>query len=140
MGTSKLFSYCEWQNYIECRKNFLIKLHNSSKIKYDPECIGTSHLYLRTMGLMRSKRDDFNEVESRGNGINSNLIAALHQCLDKLNTNLMPMKEMEIFPPSLTPSSSYINQLLCNEKYILPTVLEDNYFETKIGYMTRPEG
>lgn len=91
------------------------------------------------MGLMKSKREDSNDVESLKNGINQNLIESLHQCLDKLSTNLMPMKEMEIFPPSLTPSHSYIDQLLNNSRYVLPSILCKKFSDLKIGYMTRPD-
>lgn len=88
---------------------------------------------------MKSKRDDSNEKESRGNGINENLISTFHQCVDKLGTNLMPLKEMEIFPPSLTPLQSYISLLLENSRYDLPSVLCKNFSDAKIGYMTRPD-
>jgi hypothetical protein len=135
--TGKLFNFYEWQKYIECRKNILISVHFPSKLKYDPECVGTSHLYLRFMGLMKSKRED-NLLETNCKyTVSQNLTGAFYQCIDKLNDNLVPLKEMEIFSPSFTPLRSYITQLLQNPYYEIPNILRQNFYETKVGYMTK---
>ena len=51
----------------------------------------------------------------------------------------MPVKEIEIFPPSLTPQKSYIEHILKDPLNDLPDILKRNFFETKVGYTTKPE-
>ncbi|XP_016845489.1 TATA box-binding protein-associated factor RNA polymerase I subunit B [Nasonia vitripennis] len=138
--TAKLFSFCEWQRYLECRKSALVKVHYPSKIKYDPECPWTSHLYLRFMGLMKSKRDaESPEITNFKHVLSQNLVDAMYQCIDRLNDNSVPLKEMEMFSPSFTPFRSYITQLLDNPHYDMPSTLRTNFYESKIGYVTKPD-
>lgn len=59
-------------------------------------------------------------------------------CFDMLNENLPPMKEIVIFPSSLTPQYSYIQYLLEDPLNDLPSVLKSNFYDTKIGYTTNP--
>ncbi|XP_058793595.1 TATA box-binding protein-associated factor RNA polymerase I subunit B [Phymastichus coffea] len=137
--TSRLFSFCEWQNYIECRKTVLVNLHYPSKIKYDPERVGTSHLYLRFMGLMKSKRDaEPPEILNFKHVLPQSLVDAFYQSMDKLNDTTIPLREMEVFAPSFTPLRSYIAQLLDNPHYDIPRILRINFQETKVGFMTKP--
>lgn len=138
--TSKLFSFCEWQNFIECRKSVLVDLHYPSKIKYDPERVGTSHLYLRFMGLMKSKKDaEPPEITKTKHILPQSLVGALYQCVDSLTDNTIPLREMEVFPSSFTPLRSYISQLLDNPHYELPYFLKTNFQEAKVGFMTKPD-
>ncbi|XP_011505076.1 PREDICTED: TATA box-binding protein-associated factor RNA polymerase I subunit B [Ceratosolen solmsi marchali] len=136
--TGKLFNFCEWQKYIECRKNILINVHFPSKMKYDPECVGTSHLYMRFMSLMRSKRETNVSEANCKYSVLQNLSDALNKCIDKLNDNLIPLKEMELFSPSFTPLQSYTAQLIKNPYYEIPNILKMKFYETKVGYMTKP--
>ena len=113
-------------------------MHFPSKIKYEPENIGNSHLYLRFLGIIQSRGQAAEGVElgNSKSSISQNLVQAMINSIEKLNLNTTPLKEMEIFPPSLTPFISYISQLLKNENYKMPSILRSNFFDFKVGYMT----
>ncbi|KAJ8684128.1 hypothetical protein QAD02_019920 [Eretmocerus hayati] len=140
ISTAKLFSFCEWQRYLECRKRILSTVHFPSKVKYDPECVGSPHLYLRFTSMMKSKSDaEPPEITSRKHMLSENLVNAMSQCIQNLNDSSIPLKEMEVFPPSLIPCRSYVTQLADNPRFEIPSILMTNFNETKVGYMTKPD-
>ncbi|XP_015597205.1 TATA box-binding protein-associated factor RNA polymerase I subunit B [Cephus cinctus] len=137
---STLFSFREWQRYIECRKALLTKLHFPTKLKYEQDLPSTSHLYLGFLKWMQSKkeRDDTEEPKPKV-AMPQELSNAMSQCIGKLNENSLPLNAGETFAPSLTPQYSYLEQLLENSDRDIPNLLRSNFAETKIAYTTKPE-
>ena len=132
-----MFSFCEWQGYLEGRKTILSTVHFPSKVKYDPEREGLSHLYLRFMGLMKSRRDaEPPEITGQKHVMPHHIVDALAQTMDRINYNTIPMSEMKEFSPSLTPLRFYIDELDA-ENYEMPSLMRTNFEETKIGYITK---
>ncbi|XP_043460845.1 TATA box-binding protein-associated factor RNA polymerase I subunit B [Leptopilina heterotoma] len=137
---SKLFSFNEWQRFIECRKAVLSEVHFPSNRKYNPEAPGNSHLFLRFLGLIQSKREgEQTPIVNTVKPIPELLRKGFQSCFDTLNENLPPMKEIAIFPASLTPQYSYIQQLLDDPYNDLPAILKINFYDTKVGYTTKPD-
>ncbi|XP_033207178.1 TATA box-binding protein-associated factor RNA polymerase I subunit B [Belonocnema kinseyi] len=137
---SRLFSFREWQRFIECRRSILSNVHFPTKLRYDPESPGNTHLYLRFLGLMQSKKEgEPPRITDYKHRIPELLSSGFQSCFDALNENIPPVDEITIFPPSLTPQFSYIQHLMTDPLNDLPDILRVNFFDTKVGYTTKPE-
>ncbi|XP_014216030.1 uncharacterized protein LOC106644859 [Copidosoma floridanum] len=143
---AKLFSFGEWQEFIECRKAILASIHFPSKVKYDPENMNRSHLYLRFMTLMDQRFNTIPpELDKGKNVVTSTAMAdIMRQCVNDLSNcnndaKIEPLKEMMTFPASLTPLKFYIAQLAEDSHIDVPYVLQTKFHDTKVGYMTKPE-
>lgn len=97
-------------------------------------------MFLRFLGLIQSKREgEQTPIVNTVKPIPELLRKGFQSCFDTLNENLPPMKEIVIFPASLTPQYSYIQQLLDDPYNDLPANLKINFYDTKIGYTTKPD-
>ncbi|KAK9294609.1 hypothetical protein QLX08_010833 [Tetragonisca angustula] len=136
----KLFSFEEWQKYIECRKTILVHAHYPTKVKYSPDSDGIDDLYLKFLEFISSKSNR-NEPEIKNSKyyLPEEIISAMAKHITSLNINDSPLKAIDIFPPSLTPLYSYLEHLLDHPFYDIPNVLRNNFFSTKVGYMTKSD-
>ncbi|XP_031774027.1 LOW QUALITY PROTEIN: TATA box-binding protein-associated factor RNA polymerase I subunit B [Apis florea] len=136
----KLFNFQEWQRYIECRKTILSRAHYPTKMKYYPDLDGIDDLYLKFLEFITSKSNK-NEVniKSSKHFLPEELINGMKKHITSLNINDLSPKTVDIFPPSLTPLYSYLQYLLDNPLYDIPNILKNDFFLTKVGYMTKSE-
>ncbi|XP_043500870.1 TATA box-binding protein-associated factor RNA polymerase I subunit B isoform X2 [Polistes fuscatus] len=133
----KLFSFCEWQRYIECRKNILVNKHYPTKLKYDPTLPLSNNMYLNFLEFIKSKKDGENpEIINYKHLLPRDLSDAMKRCFEKLNQDNKPSEDVTIFNPSLTPLYSYLQQLWENSSNKIPDILKTDFYETKVGYMT----
>ncbi|XP_043668375.1 TATA box-binding protein-associated factor RNA polymerase I subunit B [Vespula pensylvanica] len=133
----KLFSFCEWQRYIECRKNILVNKHFPTKLKYNPSIPLKNHMYLKFLEFIKSKKDgEAPEVTNYKHLFPRDLSDAMKQCFEKLNQDNISSEDMTIFTPSLTPFHSYLQQLHDDSSNEFPDILKTDFYITKIGYMT----
>lgn len=138
--TAKLFSFREWQSHIECRRIVLANMHFPTKLKYDLSIPFTNSLYIKFLELIRSKTDkEQPEITTRKHLIPCELVHAMKQCITNVNYINLPLNEINVFAPSLTPHHSYLQQLLEHPRYDLPVILRNDFYSTKIGYMTKPK-
>ncbi|XP_014600234.1 PREDICTED: TATA box-binding protein-associated factor RNA polymerase I subunit B [Polistes canadensis] len=134
---TKLFSFCEWQRYIECRKNILVNKHYPTKLKYDPTLPLSNNMYLNFLEFIKSKKDGENpEINNYKHLLPRDLTDAMKRCFEKLNQDNKPSEDVTIFNPSLTPLYSYLQQLWENSSNKIPDILKTDFYETKVGYMT----
>ncbi|KAK0183093.1 hypothetical protein PV327_001165 [Microctonus hyperodae] len=137
---SRLFSFCEWQRYIECRRCILIKEHFPTKLRRDPYSTGSSHLYVNFIQSIQSKnaRDDLKPTKCN-NLISKDIADIMKRSIERLNDNMPLGENVVFFPPSLTSQHDYLQQLLANPDKDLPSILRQNFSTTKVGYMLKPE-
>ncbi|XP_034945300.1 TATA box-binding protein-associated factor RNA polymerase I subunit B [Chelonus insularis] len=137
---SRLFNFCEWQRYIECRRCILVNEHLPTKLKRDPSASENSHLYIEFIQSLESKQEiDESEKKYSQGYIPTQLARTMKQEIERLQINDLPRKEIPSFPPSLTPQHSYLQQLLQDPNRALPSILRQDFPSTKVGYITRPE-
>nr|XP_034178878.1 TATA box-binding protein-associated factor RNA polymerase I subunit B-like isoform X1 [Osmia lignaria] len=135
----KLFSFNEWQRYIECRKTILTHTHFPTKLKYNLETAGINDLYIKFLEHMSSKTNKKEpDIKNSKHFLPEELISAMTKHISNLSINDLPPKAAEIFPPSLTPLHSYLQQLLDHPLYDIPAIARNDFFLTKVGYMTKP--
>lgn len=135
----KLFSFNEWQRYIECRKTILAHTHFPTKLKYNLETAGINDLYIKFLEYMSSKTNKKEpDIKNSKHFLPEELISAMTKHISSLSVNDLPPKAAEIFPPSLTPLHSYLQQLLDHPLYDIPAIARSDFFLTKVGYMTKP--
>jgi len=79
------------------------------------------------------------EIITNKHLISRKLVHAMKQCITNISYIDLPINETNEFSPSLTAHHSYLQQLLEHPLYDLPNVLQNGFFPTKIGYMTKPE-
>ncbi|XP_011250767.2 TATA box-binding protein-associated factor RNA polymerase I subunit B [Camponotus floridanus] len=141
ISDTKLFSFREWQKYIECRKAVLANAHYPTKLKYNSHIPDVNSLYVKFLEAIDSKVDREEEPEIIANKhlISRKLVHAMKQCITNISYMDLPINETNEFFPSLTAHHSYLQQLLEHPLYDLPNVLRNGFFPTKIGYMTKPE-
>ncbi|XP_015177405.1 PREDICTED: TATA box-binding protein-associated factor RNA polymerase I subunit B [Polistes dominula] len=134
----KLFSFYEWQRYIECRKNILVNKHYPTKLKYNPTLPLSNNMYLNFMDFINSKKERENpEIINYKHLLPRDLSDAMKRCFEKLNQNNKPESDdVILFYPSLTPFYSYLQQLWENSSNDIPDILRSDFYETKVGYMT----
>ncbi|XP_020283590.1 TATA box-binding protein-associated factor RNA polymerase I subunit B [Pseudomyrmex gracilis] len=135
----KLFSFREWQMYVECRRTVLINAHCPTKLKHSPNTPDVNSLYLRFLEFIDSKTDRKSEITTRKHLMPSQLVETMKQCISVVSHIDLPLNEVTQFLPSLTPHRSYLQQLLENPLHDLPRILQSDFCSTKIGYMTKPE-
>ncbi|XP_029667149.1 TATA box-binding protein-associated factor RNA polymerase I subunit B [Formica exsecta] len=137
---TKLFSFREWQSYIECRKAVLANVHYPTKLKYSPHIPDVNSLYIKFLETVDSKVDrEEPEIITHKHLIPRELVHAMKQCITDISHFDLPINEVNEFSPSLTAHHSYLQQLLEHPLYDLPSILRNGFFSTKIGYMTKPE-
>nr|XP_031847498.1 TATA box-binding protein-associated factor RNA polymerase I subunit B [Nomia melanderi]XP_031847499.1 TATA box-binding protein-associated factor RNA polymerase I subunit B [Nomia melanderi] len=137
--TEKLFSFREWQRYIEGRKIILSYSHFPTKVKYCPDLRGVDDLYLKYLEFLTCKSDKKeSDIKMSKHCLPEELIHAMKRYIINLSSNDGPLKAMDIFPPSLTPLHSYLQFLLDQPSYDIPLVMRENFFLTKVGYLTKP--
>ena len=136
----KLFSFEEWQKYIECRKTILVHAHYPTKVKYSSDSDGIDDLYLKFLEFI-SYKSNRNEPEIKNSKyyLPEEIISAMAKHITSLNINDSPLQAIDIFPPSLTPLHSYLEHLLNHPFYDIPSILRNNFFFTKVGYMTKSD-
>ncbi|XP_053999517.1 TATA box-binding protein-associated factor RNA polymerase I subunit B isoform X1 [Hylaeus anthracinus] len=138
--TEKLFSFQEWQKYIECRKTILTHSHFPTKMKYGPDTHGIDDLYFKFLESITSKADKKEtDIKNSKHFLPEPLVNAMTTYISNLNVNDFPPKAIDVFPPSLTPLHSYLQHLLDHPLYDIPSVVRNDFFLTKVGYMTKPD-
>ncbi|XP_033324904.2 TATA box-binding protein-associated factor RNA polymerase I subunit B [Megalopta genalis] len=136
----KLFSFREWQDYVEGRKTILTHSHFPTRIKYCPNTNGVDDLYIKFLEFVTSKADKKEpDVKNSKHCLSEELVQAMTKYIANLSSNDDTPKAIDIFPPSLTPLHSYLQYLLDNPLYDIPAVFRNDFFLTKVGYMTKPE-
>ncbi|CAL1673635.1 unnamed protein product [Lasius platythorax] len=137
---TKLFSFREWQKYIECRRAVLANAHYPTKLKYNLHIPDVNNLYIKFLEAIDSKIDrEEPEITTHKHLIPRELVHAMKQCIANISYTNLPINEMYEFSPSLTAQHSYLQQLLEHPLYDLPSILRNDFFSAKIGYMTKPE-
>lgn len=126
---STLFSFREWQWYIECRRTFLMTLHLPTKMKYEPDDQEHTYLQKQFYETMKPRVPDL--IKSFP------VYTSYNMWLEQMSCKLPPKVE-ETFPPSCTPMQSYLQQILSNPSYTLPDILRVNFMDTKVGFTTKP--
>lgn len=119
-----------------------MNVHYPTKLKRDHDSPGNSHLFLNYFAAMKAKSNHREEpaVTSPYHLMPRNLTDAMKNVIEKLDETMAPaQKDVEFFPPSLTPQHSYLQQMLQNPDKDLSSVLRADFSATKIGYMTKPE-
>ena len=138
--TKKLFSFQEWQKYIECRKTILTHSHYPTKMKYSPDTHGIDDLYIKFLEFVTSKSDRKQpEAKNPKHFLPEELVTAMTRYIADLSVNDLPSKTIEIFPPSLTPLHSYLQYLLDHPLHEIPGIMRNDFFLSKVGYMTKPD-
>lgn len=136
----RLFSFREWQRYIECRRTVLVNTHFPTKLKYNPNIPDINSLYIKFLEFIRSKNDRGEpEITTNKDRLPRNLGYAMSQCITNVNYIDLPLNEVNVFAPTLTPHHSYLQQLLEHPMYDFPRILRNDFFSTKVGYMTKPQ-
>lgn len=131
----QLFSFCEWQKYIECCEVILSHLHFPSKMKYNIESSGNSHLYTKFFTTIQTKIVRDVEVDTK-TVLPQELVFTLTNCLENLNINEDFPNDTEWFTPHFTPLTSYISQIALNSNYKLPDIAKLDFYHRKLGYLT----
>ncbi|CAL7938177.1 unnamed protein product [Xylocopa violacea] len=136
----KLFSFREWQRYIECRKTILVNAHFPTKIKYSPSSCRIDDLYLKFVEFITSKSNrKETDIKSSKHCLPEELINAMAKHISSINTNELTTQAIDIFPASLTPLYSYLQYLLDHPLYDIPSIAQSDFALTKVGYLTRPD-
>ncbi|XP_012287844.1 TATA box-binding protein-associated factor RNA polymerase I subunit B [Orussus abietinus] len=140
LSDPQLFSFREWQRYIECRRSILVNSQFSMKLKYEPDLPGTSHLYLQFLKSIHSKRSG-NEppVTDYKHFLSQELKIAMKNCVGKLNATFASQPNVNVFAPSLTPQYAYLEQLLSQPFQDFPAILQTDFYKMKVGYITKPD-
>lgn len=137
--SEKLFSFREWQRYIEGRKTVLSYSHFPTKMKYCPDMRGIDDLYLKYLEFITCKSNKMeSDINTSRHGLSEQLVYAMKKYVINLSSNDGPLKAIDIFPPSLTPLHSYLQCLLDQPIYDIPLVMREDFFLTKVGYLTKP--
>lgn len=140
VSDTKLFNFREWQRYVECRRSVLINAHLPTRLKYNPNASDCNSLYVKFLEWIHSKADrDEPEVTTHKHLIPRDLVHAMKQCITNVPYIDLPLNEVNVFAPTLTPHHSYLRQLLEHPLQDLPSVLRSSFSSTKVGYMTKPE-
>ncbi|XP_071866439.1 TATA box-binding protein-associated factor RNA polymerase I subunit B isoform X5 [Bombus fervidus] len=136
----KLFSFQEWQRYIECRKTILMHAHYPTKMKYCPDADGIDDLYLKFLEFISSKSNkNEREIKNSKHYLPEEIISAMGKHTSNLNINDTSPQAIDIFPPSLTPLHSYLQHLLDHPFYDIPNIARSDFFLTRVGYMTKSD-
>ncbi|XP_011331057.2 TATA box-binding protein-associated factor RNA polymerase I subunit B [Ooceraea biroi] len=137
----KLFNFREWQDYVECRRAVLVNAHYPTKLKHNPDVPDVNSLYIKYLESMRSKSDREEPEITTGHKhlIPRELVHAMKHCVTNIDYIDVPLNDVNEFSPSLTPHHSYLQQLLEHPSWDLPSILRNDFFSTKIGYMTKPD-
>ncbi|XP_044594910.1 TATA box-binding protein-associated factor RNA polymerase I subunit B [Cotesia glomerata] len=139
---ARLFSFREWQRYIQCRRRTLINEHFPSKLQYEPFSLGNSHLYVNFQQSLDDKRDQPIIGDMKHNYTPTVLLDSMVDSIHEMANNLSDPKPSKVFTPSFTPQHSYLQQLLEDTKdteRTLPSILLQDFPNTKIGYIKNPE-
>ncbi|XP_043265740.1 TATA box-binding protein-associated factor RNA polymerase I subunit B [Colletes gigas] len=136
----KLFSFREWQKYIECRRTILTHLHFPTKMKYSPDTHGICDLYIKFLEFITSKTDRNElDIQHAKHFLPEELVEAMTKYITNLSINDLPPKAIDIFPASLTPLHSYLQFILDDPLSDFPSVVRNDFYLTKVGYMTKPD-
>lgn len=137
---TKLFSFREWQKYIECRRAVLINTHCPTKLKYNPNIPDVNSLYIKFLESVDSKigREE-PEIITHKHLIPRELVYAMKQCVTNVNYIDLPLNEVIEFSSTLTPNYSYLQQLLEHPLYDLPSMLRNDFSSAKSGHLTKSE-
>jgi len=137
---TKLFSFREWQKYIECRRTVLINTHCPTKLKYNSNIPDANSLYVKFLESIDSKTNrEKPEIIMHKHLIPRELVYAMKQCITNVSYVDLPLNEVNEFSPTLTPNHSYLQQLLDHPLYDLPSMLRNDFSSTKSGYLTKSE-
>ncbi|XP_048268805.1 TATA box-binding protein-associated factor RNA polymerase I subunit B isoform X2 [Bombus terrestris] len=137
---NKLFSFQEWQKYIECRKTILMHAHYPTKMKYCPDADGIDDLYLKFLEFISSKSNkNEQEIKNSKHYLPQEIISAMGKHISNINIDDLSPKAIDIFPPSLTPLHSYLQHLLDHPLYDIPNIARSDFFLTRVGYMTKSD-
>ncbi|XP_071569338.1 TATA box-binding protein-associated factor RNA polymerase I subunit B isoform X1 [Temnothorax nylanderi] len=137
---TKLFSFREWQKYVECRRAVLINTHCPTKLKYNPNIPDVNSLYIKFLNSTASKTDrEEPEIITHKHLMPRDLVYAMKQCITNVSYTDLPLNEVNEFSPTLTPSHSYLEQLLEHPLYDLPSMLRNDFSSAKSGHLTKSE-
>ncbi|XP_077266649.1 TATA box-binding protein-associated factor RNA polymerase I subunit B isoform X2 [Temnothorax americanus] len=137
---TKLFSFREWQKYIECRRAVLINAHCPTKLKYNPNIPDVNSSYIKFLDSTGSKTDrEEAEIITHKHLMPRDLVCAMKQCITNVSYTDLPLNEVNEFSPTLTPSHSYLEQLLEHPLYDLPSMLRNDFSSAKSGHLTKSE-
>lgn len=109
-------------------------------MKYSPDTHGIDDLYIKFLEFVTSKSDRKQpEAKNPKHFLPEELVTAMTRYIADLSVNDLPSKTIEIFPPSLTPLHSYLQHLLDHPLHEIPGILRNDFFLSKVGYMTKPD-
>ncbi|XP_063989418.1 TATA box-binding protein-associated factor RNA polymerase I subunit B [Diachasmimorpha longicaudata] len=129
---SKLFSFIEWQRYIECRRTVIMNHDSATRYRLDPEAPSQNvNEYLNYLKKFVTPGEPTVLLKELTENIDKNM--------ENLAQNLPEVEPVRQFQPSLTPMHSYLQELLADDEVDLPSILRQNFSSTKIGYMTNTE-
>lgn len=139
----KLFSFCEWQRYIQFRRAHLVNEHFPTKLKYDSNGTENSHLYVNFMQGLAAKSESLEPVPlNKKRTMTPTLIIEMTKGMERLIANMPEDREVIIFPPSQTPQYSYFKQLIEIRKLSYQDntgFFKNDPADTLPGYMTKPK-
>ncbi|XP_015121029.1 TATA box-binding protein-associated factor RNA polymerase I subunit B [Diachasma alloeum] len=129
---SKLFSFIEWQRYIECRRSVIMSHHSATRYRLDPEAPSQNvNEYLNYLSKFVTPAEPGVLLKQVTENINKNM--------ENLAENLPEVEPVRSFQPSLTPMHSYLQELLMDDDVDLPSILRQDFTSAKVGYMTNTE-
>ncbi|XP_039315147.1 uncharacterized protein LOC105201074 isoform X2 [Solenopsis invicta] len=137
---TKLFSFREWQKYVECRRAVLINTHCPTKLKYNPNIPDVNSLFIKFLESIGSKTDrEEPETIMDKHLIPRELRHAMKQCINNVNSNDLPLNAVNEFSSTLMPNHLYLQQLLEYPLYDLPSMLRNDFSFTESEYLTKSE-
>lgn len=109
-------------------------------MKYSPNSEGIDDLYVKFVEFLSSKSDrKESDVKNSTYHLSEELISAMSKHITDITTNDLSPKTIVMFPPSLTPLYSYLQHLFDHPYYDIPSVLRNDFYLTKVGYMTKSD-
>lgn len=136
----RLFNFCEWQRYIECRKTVIMSEHYPTKFKYDSKSpTESSKLYLDYLKYIQPISTDEDKKESSLSDVILATAKTMKNEVERLIENSPPLEEARRFDFSLTPLHSYLEELKQDHQKDIPPILQKDMTSTKIGYITDPD-
>lgn len=117
-----------------------MSVHCPTKLKYRSNIPDVNSSYIKFLESIDSKVDrEDPEIITPKHLISRELVDAMKQCITNVSYTDLPLNEENKFPPSLTPHHSYFQQLLEHPLHNVPSILQNGFSSTKVGYMTKPE-
>ncbi|OAD56528.1 hypothetical protein WN48_03215 [Eufriesea mexicana] len=109
-------------------------------MKYAPNSDEVDDLYLKFVEFISSKSDRReSDIKNSKHLLPEELINAMAKHITELISDDLSSRTIDIFPPSLTPLYSYLQHLFDHPYYDIPSILRNDFYLTKVGYMTKPD-